>query len=399
MALFGLTDVKISGDRGSLDTFEINPYEGGGRDNTTIYRYPSELGSSEIPHHMLFTIYAQEYNQREGDIGDFSDNDTGNSTSRMRSRMGTKMPMSYSPGSFFTTAENGASALTSMLGQYSSNITSLFNSVTNGWKKDTKKQLSGEVLTGVQNFVDNLNYNKTSGENFLNRVKKIKNSIALYMPDSLQFGHYQAYNEVSTNFGMYSAGANIIDSLLKGQGVNNSITKNLSPFLYQAVQSLPSNIGTVGFTALTNSVINPQLELIYSSPNMRDFTFSFAFYPRSSQEAKQVGQIINLFKFHAAPEIKSGDAGFFLVPPSIFDIEFMYRGDTNSNLPILGSCVLTSVDVNYAPHGWAAYENDSRVSHFGGAGNPVATTMTLRFKETIVHSKSTLKDWDKYTTS
>ena len=92
MALFGLTDVKISGEsnNGTLGDFEINPYEAGGRDNTTIYRYPSELGSSEIPHHMLFTIYAQEYNQRESGIqkaiGDPSDNDTGNSTSRMRTK-------------------------------------------------------------------------------------------------------------------------------------------------------------------------------------------------------------------------------------------------------------------------------------------------------------------------
>ena len=32
--------------------------------------------------------------------------------------------------------------------------------------------MSKEVLTGVQNFVDNLNYSKTTGENFLNRVRK-----------------------------------------------------------------------------------------------------------------------------------------------------------------------------------------------------------------------------------
>ena len=391
MALFGLTDIQIKNEAPG-ESYILNRAENLENSDPSIYRYPLELGTSEIPHHMLFTIYAQEYNQREVAIGDLANYDIPNSTARMRE----KLP--YSPGAFFTTAEDGASALVKTLGQYSSSMTGIFNSVTKGWTDQEKRDISEQIITGVKNFTDSLNYSKTTGENFLNRVRKIKNSIALYMPDSLQFAHSQAYSEVSTNFGMYTAGANIISDLMAGKGINNSITKNMSPFMYQALQSLPSNIGTVGFTAATNTVVNPQLELIYSSPNMREFTFSFAFYPRSTSEAKQVGQIINLFKFHAAPEIKVGDAGFFLVPPSLFDIQFMYRGDTNGNLPILGSCVLTSIDVNYAPHGWAAYENQERSSFFGGAGTPVATTMTLRFKETIVHSKSTLQDWQLSTT-
>jgi hypothetical protein len=386
MALFGLTDIQIKNES-PAGSYSLNQQENLDNSDPSIYRYPLELGTSEIPHHMLFTIYAQEYNERQVNIGDFAANDVQNSTAKMRE----KLP--YSPGAFFTTAEDGASALVKTLGQYSSSMTGIFNSVskTAGWGVDEKTAISKEIITGLQNFTNSLNFSKTTGENFLNRVRKIKNSIALYMPDSLQFAHSQAYSEVSTNFGMYTAGANIISDLLANKGINNSITKNLSPFMYQALQSLPSNIGTVGFTAATNTVVNPQLELIYSSPNMREFTFSFAFYPRSTSEAKQVGQIINLFKFHAAPEIKAGDAGFFLVPPSLFDIQFMYRGYVNDNLPILGSCVLTSIDVNYAPHGWASYENEQRLPFFGGAGTPVATTMTLRFKETIIHSKSTLQ--------
>ncbi|MFM1840337.1 MAG: Pelagibacter phage [Bacteroidota bacterium] len=392
MAMFGLTDIQIKTEQPEVD-YSLNAGEHLENVDPSIYRYPLNLGSSEVPHHMLFTIYAQEYNERKVDVGEYSGFDDGNQTAKYRRNY------PYKPGSFYSTTEDGASALVKMLGQYSSTLVNTFNSVTQNWKEETKKQVANEIVTGVKNFTDSLNFSKTTGENFLNRVKKIKNSIALYMPDSLQFGHSQAYSEVSTNFGMYTAGANIVNDLLSGKGVNNAITKNLSPFMYQALQSLPSNIGTVGFTALTNSVVNPQLELIYSSPNMREFTFSFAFYPRSSSEAKQVSQIINLFKFHAAPEIKEGDAGFFLIPPSLFDIQFMYRGNENKNLPVLGSCVLTSIDVNYAPHGWAAYETFDRTSEFGGSGNPVATTMTLRFKETIVHAKQTLQNWSTQTTA
>ena len=45
-------------------------------------------------------------------------------------------------------------------------------------------------------------------------------------------------------------------------------------------------------------------------------------------------------------------------------------------------CVLTNVSVDYAPNGWAAY-ND---------GYPIQTTLQLQFKETQILTKDRLKN-------
>ena len=51
-------------------------------------------------------------------------------------------------------------------------------------------------------------------------------------------------------------------------------------------------------------------------------------YPRSEKEALQIQAILDTLKFHQAPEILTQGAGalggFFLIPPSEFDIKFYF---------------------------------------------------------------------------
>jgi hypothetical protein len=67
----------------------------------------------------------------------------------------------------------------------------------------------------------------------------------------------------------------------------------------------------------------------------------------------------------------------YLVPPSIFNVEFMIDGKENPFLPKYGNCVLTDIDINFAPNGWAAYDD----------GAPIQTTLTMTFKETEILDK------------
>ena len=133
------------------------------------------------------------------------------------------------------------------------------------------------------------------------------------------------------------------------------------------------------------------LELLYTNPEFRTFGFDFMFYPRSVYESEEVHRIINCFKFHSSPEIKPGSAGFFLVPPSVFNIEFYYNGEINPNLPTISDCVCTSVSVDYAPSGsgWSAYEipGPSAKPTVGGNGAPFSIRLSLAFKETIILTK------------
>jgi hypothetical protein len=221
------------------------------------------------------------------------------------------------------------------------------------------------------------------------------------MPDTLAFQYNQGYTDVSMyqgKTGLAAVGASALDEIrrsgLTGQALAEKMAQvagaNLSPF---ASYMLSKKLGAAGdalFAGATGNVMNPSLELLYTSPSFREFQFDFMFYPRSESEAKEVWNIINAFKFHQAPEIKPGQAGFFLIPPSVFNIDFYYNGKENMNLPKISDCVLTSIQVDYAPNGWASYEVPSKMGPTeGGTGTPVATRMTLGFKETFIHTKGT----------
>jgi hypothetical protein len=81
--------------------------------------------------------------------------------------------------------------------------------------------------------------------------------------------------------------------------------------------------------------------------------------------------------------------GFFMVPPSEFDIKFYYNGTENNNIQKISSCVLETVDVDYAPNGWSAYEVPGEIyPDVGRSGMPVAIRLILQFKETEIMTKS-----------
>jgi hypothetical protein len=112
------------------------------------------------------------------------------------------------------------------------------------------------------------------------------------------------------------------------------------------------------------------------------------FYPTSENEALQVQQMIDRLKFHQAPEIMTGTAGYFLVPPSEFDIEFYYNGQINPNIPKISTCVLTTIDMDYAPKGWHTYEvPGDNTPTLGGTGMPFGIRLTLEFQETEIMTK------------
>jgi hypothetical protein len=150
--------------------------------------------------------------------------------------------------------------------------------------------------------------------------------------------------------------------------------------------------GQIGAYLATGKVANPLLELIYKSPNFRTFQFDFIFYPRDEKEALEVQQIVERFRFHQAPEFAKESSGF-LIPPSEFDIRFYYGGEQNPNIPKIGTCVLTDIDLDYAPNGWSAYEIPGESQpQLGRTGMPVALKMTLNFQETSYLTKQDFRD-------
>ena len=226
---------------------------------------------------------------------------------------------------------------------------------------------------------------------FLRTTKRTTDSIALYMPNTLNFTQAQQFSGLELGSELKNTVASVAQVIANG---GNELGKNLTPFVQEAITGLiGGNTSKAIFASLAGVTKNPRMEMIYTGPgDFRTFRFSFMFYPRSLIEAKEVQAIIARFNFHQVPEIKKGTAGYFLVPPSEFDIKFYYNGSVNPNIPEITTCVLESVDIDYAPNGFQAFElGDSDVT-VGGTGMPVGIRMDLSFKETAIMTKLDFAD-------
>ena len=175
-----------------------------------------------------------------------------------------------------------------------------------------------------------------------------------------------------------------------GKIVSELTTKNTDlNLLGQAVAgSALLNIAQFGITPETilgrgqGVVPNNNLALLFNSPTLREFTFSWKMTPRSREEAIRIRNIIRFFKQGMAPKkgfnTATGASSYFLGTPNVFDIIFKTTRDKydilneNDSVLRIKTCACTGAAVNYTPDGmWNAYEK----------GQPVAVTLSLRFSE------------------
>ena len=120
-------------------------------------------------------------------------------------------------------------------------------------------------------------------------------------------------------------------------------------------------------------VPNPNMELLFRSPELRTFGFAYRLTARSQDEAKEIRQIIRFFKQGMSPKRQSGTENYFLKTPNMFRIQFKTVGDTvNKAMPKFKACALKGFTTDYSPDQmWAAYED----------GQPVSVNIMMEFAE------------------
>ena len=121
-------------------------------------------------------------------------------------------------------------------------------------------------------------------------------------------------------------------------------------------------------------VMNPNMELLFGGPSLRQFTFNFLLAPRSESEQGQVVNIIRFFKQGMSP-IKS-EGNLFLKSPNTFRLRYIHRksGEDSEHkfLTKFKECALTSTGVNYTPNtNYATFPD----------GGMVAYQLALTFQE------------------
>ena len=414
MALFNLTDIAYRPiDRNG--TFvplvykvasRIGPTAERNRYYQNMMRYPIDLGSVDTGHYMLIHINVQDKSSYKADFS----NDTP-TIQRNRTAL-QKQTGATNAGGFVTLGNDNLERVGGFIGEktpdfvkqgiqnvegaFSSAISNLVNKAPEEFDAAiAAAQYGAKVVSGAgrqaKESLGNLN-----NANFLRTTKRTTETIALYMPGTMAYTHNQQYNQLQMggeNAALFGAGMSLITDAIKGEVNAEQLGKNLTPFIAEKIKNISSpflgtNSATGLFASMIGGVQNPQLELIYTSPSFRSFRFDFMFYPSSESEAGEVHKIIESLKFHQAPEIMRDTAGYFLVPPSEFDIEFHYNGEVNPNIPKISTCVLTSIDMDYAPKGFVTFEIPYKnTATIGGTGMPFAIRLSLSFQETEIMTK------------
>lgn len=128
--------------------------------------------------------------------------------------------------------------------------------------------------------------------------------------------------------------------------------------------TLNQALGGIGGT-----IVNPNVEMMYESPEMRTFSLTYKMFASNVEETNQIRAICNTFKKNILP---SFGGGAFINVPNVVRVTFMTGSSPNPFVSQFKPCAITNVSINYTPDGsWSSYE--------GGA--PVATNITINFAE------------------
>ena len=176
--------------------------------------------------------------------------------------------------------------------------------------------------------------------------------------------------------------------------VRRALKENKSFKRDSSLQAIAQAVGALGvsidvdqaITRTSGAVRNPNLELLFKGPALRNFSFTIRLTPRDADESKRVRMIIRALKQHSAvkrnPQIFSGanDIGsnFLLGTPDVFKLRYI-KARTQRDIKGLNkfkTCALNSISVDYTGEvgRFAAYEEDSQ---------PVTTIISLSFTELV----------------
>ena len=233
-------------------------------------------------------------------------------------------------------------------------------------------------------------------------MTRLSASIAMYMPPQVNASYGMKYADKEVGIVAHGSAAAInawkntpgtlaatgevlsqIPSVL-GTGLKEVVIKSLDAMIpgLRAIESITSG-----------NVVTPHMELMFEGVGRREFSFSFLMIPKSPPEAEMVDKIVKQFKIGMHPDYTvkeffgfggaAGDAyGSAAVEskplktramtfPSVFEIEYFYKGAPRNHLHKISTCYLTKMDVSHGGDRYMTYQG----------GVPQRTTMTLNFTE------------------
>lgn len=177
-----------------------------------------------------------------------------------------------------------------------------------------------------------------------------------------------------------------------GKALGDDVLKALANGFNQ-IPGIGSNLSASDILQLTNNqILNPNTELLYGGPQLREHGYNFKLIPRSTQEADQVVGIVDSFKKAALPNadgaIFKSKGNNFISIPDLCLVSFKTRTASgslvpNNYLPKYKVSGIRSVSANYiTDNGYMSYSD----------GKPLGISLTISLMETKLVFRQDLVD-------
>jgi len=267
--------------------------------------------------------------------------------------------------------------------------------------KDGSYDVSGKSWKPGQSekVIDRRSHQGTASDAFGKpRTKRTTDSIVMYMPPALTTNYAAGWKENELGGGIMEGGQRILSFMNRADAVGGiqAAKEALPGFAGQisreAERGMAKLAGEViggdalgAYDKISNRAMNNFLEATFTGVGFRKFSYNWKFAPKNIEEVKTAENIIRTFKFHMLPELPDDqNFGRYYVVPSEFDIFYMFRGDENTWMNKIQTCVLQNMEVNYAPNGYSTFRP---VEGRNGAP-PTEIDMKLDFMETKIITKA-----------
>jgi len=204
-------------------------------------------------------------------------------------------------------------------------------------------------------------------------------SVLLPIPGGISDGMNVSWNQENMDPAAIAKGQLALNTIMKGgEGLTQSTTdiantirnnSGVKEGIANLLAGAAAGTGNQLLTRTTGQVLNPNMELLFQGPQLRDFSFQFKLSPRSKKEAEKVIQIIRFFKQGMAP-IRS-QSRLFLKSPHTFKLQYLHQNSDHKFLNKFKECALQSCTMTYGEAQYSTYEDGVMSSY----------NMQLTFKE------------------
>ena len=231
------------------------------------------------------------------------------------------------------------------------------------------KRGAGPIVLYMPNSTPTISNGQSwANASFLGPLGKVQRDAAIELGDAAN--RFAGVND-------FKSGIGAVDDTISG--IVNQITKTIKSGEGQGALVQIGQNAAAGFLGVTanqqlalaqGKVYNPNVELLYDSPALRQFTMTFDFVPKSQVEAIRINDIIRNFKMWSAPA-DTGNNMFEI--PMVWQVQYMTGSGRNLSMNQFKPAACTNVAVQANPN------TPMHVAHFGGV--PVITGLQLSFME------------------